>query len=77
MISATFSCEQYQVSWKKNFCSPWETRKSFNMPGKKGLRWSDLRENYKEEVNWANEGDCMSGSQVVIGTWLIFSALGT
>lgn len=47
------------------------------MPGKKGLHWSDLRENYKEEVNRANEGDCVSGSQVVIGTWLIFSALET
>jgi len=44
---------------------------------KKRLRWSNLRENYKEEVNGANEGDCVSGSQVVIGTWLIFSALGT
>lgn len=43
----------------------------------KRLRWSNLRENYKEEVNGANEGDCVSGSQVVIGTWLIFSALGT
>lgn len=43
----------------------------------KRLHWSNLRENYKEEVNRANEGDCVSGSQVVIGTWLIFSALGT
>jgi len=48
------------------------------MPGKKKrLRWNNLRENYKEEVNGANEGDCVSGSQVVIGRWLIFSALGT
>ncbi len=45
MISATFSCENTKFAFlKKTFGSPWEKRKSFNMPGKKGLRWSDLRE---------------------------------
>lgn len=52
MISATFSSEQYQVCFpEKTFVALGKRGSHSICLAKKGLHWSDLRENYKEEVN--------------------------